>query len=121
MFDASALPYEENVAATAAMAAYCHDHGVDLEAELGEVGGKDGVHAPGARTDPDQAAEFVADTGVDALAVAVGSSHAMTEPTAELDLELIVALRELPSTFRWCCTGPPACPTTTWSGPPAPA
>jgi fructose-bisphosphate aldolase class II len=93
MFDASALPYEENLAATVAMAAYCHDHDVDLEAELGEVGGKDGVHAPGARTDPDQAAEFAARTGVDALAVAVGSSHAMIVPTAELDLELIVALR----------------------------
>ena len=50
-----------------------------VEAELGEIGGKDGAHAPGVRTDPDEAARFVAETGVDALAVAVGSSHAMTE------------------------------------------
>ena len=93
MFDASALPYEENVAATRDLVTHCHDHGVDVEAELGEVGGKDGVHAPGVRTDPTQAAQFVAATGVDALAVAVGSSHAMTEQSAELDLDLIAELR----------------------------
>lgn len=93
MFDASAVPYEENVAATRELVTHCHDHGVEVEAELGEVGGKDGVHAPGVRTDPREAAEFVAATGVDALAVAVGSSHAMIEATAELDLDLIAALR----------------------------
>ena len=59
MFDASALPYEENLRATAEVAALCHGAGVWVEAELGEIGGKDGVHAPGARTDPAQAAEFV--------------------------------------------------------------
>ncbi|MER7667034.1 class II fructose-bisphosphate aldolase [Kitasatospora sp. NPDC096128] len=93
MFDASALPYEENVRATAEVARLCHGAGVWLEAELGEVGGKDGVHAPGARTDPAQAAEFVGRTGVDALAVAVGTSHAMLTRTAALDLDLIAALR----------------------------
>lgn len=45
------------------------------------------------RTDPDEAAQFVADTGVDALAVAVGSSHAMTERTASLDFDLIAKIR----------------------------
>jgi fructose-bisphosphate aldolase class II len=60
MFDGSALPYDENVAATAAMTAWCHDHGAWVEAELGEVGGKDGVHAAGARTDPADAAVFTA-------------------------------------------------------------
>ncbi|SFO97567.1 fructose-bisphosphate aldolase, class II [Amycolatopsis arida] len=93
MVDASAEPYAENVRITREAAAYCHDAGVWVEAELGEVGGKDGVHAPGARTDPDEAAEFVAATGVDALAVAVGSSHAMLTRDAELDLELIARLR----------------------------
>jgi fructose-bisphosphate aldolase class II len=67
---------------------------VFTEAELGEVGGKDGAHAPGVRTDPAQARVFVRDTGVDALAVAVGSSHAMTQRTAELDLILISRLRD---------------------------
>jgi fructose-bisphosphate aldolase class II len=92
MIDASALPYDRNVAVTADMAAWCHQRGVYVEAELGEVGGKDGVHAPGARTDPGQALAFVRATGVDALAVAVGSSHAMTERTITLDKDLIGAL-----------------------------
>lgn len=95
MFDASAKPYEENVRHTRAVVAYCHARGVWVEAELGEVGGKDGVHAPGARTDPGEAARYVADTGVDGLAVAVGSSHAMTSRTAELDLDLIAEIHEL--------------------------
>ena len=94
MFDGSTLDYDANVALTAELAAYCHERGVGIEAELGEVGGKDGVHAPGVRTDPAEAAEFVAATGVDALAVAVGSSHAMTSRDAKLDLELIAAIRQ---------------------------
>ncbi len=65
-----------------------------MEAELGEIGGKDGVHAPGARTDPAEAAAYVAATGVDGLAVAVGTSHAMLTRDAALDLPLIAALRE---------------------------
>ncbi|SEG79798.1 fructose-bisphosphate aldolase [Actinacidiphila yanglinensis] len=94
MFDASVLPYEQNVRATARVTEWAHAHGVWVEAELGEVGGKDGAHAPGVRTDPAEAASFVAATGVDSLAVAVGSSHAMTERTARLDHELISRLRE---------------------------
>jgi fructose-bisphosphate aldolase, class II len=89
MFDGSSLPYAANIAATAEVVAHCHAHGVGVEAELGEVGGKDGVHAPGARTDPREAADFVAATGVDALAVAVGTSHAMLTQDATLDFELI--------------------------------
>ena len=92
MFDASTMPYADNVTATAAIARRCHDNGLDIEAELGEVGGKDGVHGSGVRTRPDEAAAFVEATGVDALAVAVGSSHAMTERRVALDLELINAL-----------------------------
>lgn len=93
MFDGGALPYDENVALTAEVAARAHAAGVYVEGELGEVGGKDGAHAPGVRTDPDEAQAFVAATGVDALAVAVGSSHAMTDRTASLDLDLIARLR----------------------------
>lgn len=92
MYDASALPYAENVAATAAITRLCHERGVWVEAELGEVGGKDGVHAPGARTDPAAARDYVAATGIDALAVAVGSSHAMLTRDAHLDNELIAAI-----------------------------
>ncbi|WP_285476119.1 class II fructose-bisphosphate aldolase [Amycolatopsis sp. NBRC 101858] len=94
MFDASKLDYADNVRETREVAAFCHDHGVWVEAELGEIGGKDGVHAPGARTDPGEAAEFAAATGVDALAVAVGSSHAMLTRDATLDFDLIARLRE---------------------------
>lgn len=96
MYDGAGLAYEENVAATARIVKYAHDAGVYVEAELGRVGGKDGVtlsaHAPGARTDPDEARAFVEATGVDALAVAVGSSHAMQERRAALDLNLITRL-----------------------------
>lgn len=89
MFDASVLDYDNNVAETAAVAAWCHQRGVWVEAELGEVGGKDGVHAPWARTDPYEAAEYVAATGVDGLAVAVGTSHAMRTRDAALNFDLI--------------------------------
>jgi fructose-bisphosphate aldolase class II len=89
MFDGSALPYEVNVSTTREVVEFCHDRGVFVEAELGEVGGKDGVHAPGVRTRPDEAAAFVEATGIDALAVAVGTSHAMTDRVATVDRELI--------------------------------
>ncbi len=92
MYDASALDHEANATATAEVARWCHERGVWVEAELGEIGGKDGVHAPGARTRPDEAAGYVERTGVDALAVAVGSSHAMTTKDAVLDLGLIAEL-----------------------------
>ena len=90
MYDAARLPYEENLAATRAAADWAHAQGLWIEAELGAVGGKNGeppldAHAPGARTDPAEARAFVADSGVDALAVAIGSSHAMTTRTAALD------------------------------------
>ncbi|MFE1035686.1 ketose-bisphosphate aldolase [Streptomyces sp. NPDC058807] len=105
MYDASRLPYAENLAATRTAADWAHARGLWIEAELGEVGGKAGpggrgravappldAHAPGARTDPAEARAFVADSGVDALAVAVGSSHAMTTRTAALDHDLLKAL-----------------------------
>jgi len=94
MYDGAHLPYAENVEATRRVVAYAHERGVHVEAELGKVGGKDGAHAPGVRTDPGEARDFVAATGVDALAVAVGSSHAMTERSARLDLELIARLKD---------------------------
>ncbi|MEV0127628.1 class II fructose-bisphosphate aldolase [Dactylosporangium sp. NPDC050688] len=94
MYDASRLPFAANVAATRAAAARGHAAGIWVESELGEVGGKDGAHAPGVRTDPVEASAYVEATGVDALAVAVGSSHAMTRRTAALDHALIARLRD---------------------------
>ncbi|MEU6805372.1 class II fructose-bisphosphate aldolase [Streptomyces neyagawaensis] len=97
MYDASRLPYAENLAATRAAVDWVHARGLWIEAELGQVGGKNGLppldaHAPGARTDPDEARAFVADSGVDALAVAIGSAHAMTTRTATLDHTLLKRL-----------------------------
>ncbi|MEU3825569.1 ketose-bisphosphate aldolase [Streptomyces sp. SID486] len=94
MYDAARLSYTENLAATRAAADWAHGQGLWIEAELGQIGGKDGrppldAHAPGARTDPGRARDFVAGTGVDALAVAVGSVHAMTTRTARLDHGLL--------------------------------
>ncbi|MFD5145754.1 ketose-bisphosphate aldolase [Streptomyces sp. NPDC058401] len=94
MYDAAHLSYAENLEATRSAADWAHVNGLWIEAELGEVGGKNGAapldpHAPGARTDPDEARRFVADSGVDALAVAIGSSHAMTSRTAALDHVLL--------------------------------
>lgn len=95
MYDGSKLPDAQNRETTAEITAFAHEHGVGVEAELGEVGGKNGVHDPSARTNPEDAAKFVADTGVDLLAVAVGSSHAMATREAVLDNQLIAAIHEL--------------------------
>jgi fructose-bisphosphate aldolase class II len=96
MFDAAHESYPDNLAHTAAAVRWAHDNGLWLEAELGYVGGKPdapaSAHTAGVRTDPDEARQFVAETGVDALAVAVGSSHAMTTRTATLDHDLIATL-----------------------------
>ncbi|MBT8160060.1 MULTISPECIES: class II fructose-bisphosphate aldolase [Arthrobacter] len=94
MYDGAHLPYAANVVVTRRVAEYAEAHGVFCEAELGKVGGKDRAHAPGVRTDPAEARSFAEETGIDALAVAVGSSHAMTERTAALDLGLITRLKE---------------------------
>jgi fructose-bisphosphate aldolase class II len=92
MYDASTRPYSDNVAATRAAVRWGHERGLWVESELGEVGGKDGAHVPGVRTDPDEAAAYVAATGVDGLAVAVGSSHAMLDRSAALDHDLIARI-----------------------------
>ncbi|MGW0843850.1 class II fructose-bisphosphate aldolase [Streptomyces sp. NPDC002787] len=111
MYDASHLPYLDNLAATHAAVEWAHGQGLWIEAELGRVGGKEAdrvdgrdagggpgasfdAHAPGARTDPDEARAFVADSGVDALAVAIGSAHAMTTRTAVLDHTLLKRLAD---------------------------
>jgi fructose-bisphosphate aldolase class II len=96
MYDGGALNHAENVARTRKARDVAHSAGLWVEAELGFVGGKpdepQSAHAPGVRTDPDEAVEFVQQTGVDGLAVAVGSSHAMTSRTAVLDIALIERL-----------------------------
>jgi fructose-bisphosphate aldolase class II len=98
MFDAGARPYRDNVRDTRAAADWAHGAGLWIEAELGHVGGKDtqvrSAHADGVRTDPLEARAYVDATGVDALAVAVGSRHAMRTRSARLDHDLVARLRE---------------------------
>lgn len=79
MIDGSHLPFEENIALTKRVVEYAHAHGVVAEAELGRLAGiEDAVSVDerdAAFTDPDQAVEFVERTGVDSLAIAIGTSH----------------------------------------------
>jgi fructose-bisphosphate aldolase class II len=90
MFDGSKLSYKENVQASQRMRVLCDSYGATLEVEIGEVGGKDGVHAPGIRTKPAEAKDFADETGANLIAVAVGSSHAMSTRDASLDFQLIL-------------------------------
>lgn len=94
MYDGAKLAFADNVATTRRVVTSAASVGAYVEAELGEIGGKEGAHAPGVRTDPHDAARFVESTGIDALAVAVGSSHAMLHRGASLDLELIRRLQQ---------------------------
>ena len=77
MIDASALPFKENIERSKAVVEYAHDHGVVVEAELGKLAGIE-EHVVNERsqfTDPDEVEEFVFKTGVDSLAIAIGTSH----------------------------------------------
>jgi len=97
MFDGSKLPYEENVRITSKIVEMASVVGIPVEAELGKVlQSRDNVSEEDVRkamTDPDQAAEFVARTGISSLAVAIGSVHAMQSAEAELDIERLKAIR----------------------------
>ena len=79
MIDASSKPFAENIEITKKVVEYAHDHGVVVEAELGALAGiEDDVNvsaADSSYTDPDQVQEFVQATGVDSLAIAIGTSH----------------------------------------------
>ncbi len=79
MIDASAHPLAENIKITSQVVKYAHDHGVVVEAELGRLAGvEDNVKVSDSDalyTDPEEAADFVAKTGVDSLAIAIGTSH----------------------------------------------
>jgi fructose-bisphosphate aldolase, class II len=91
MYDGSALPLAENIARTAEITAMARAHGVSVEAELGYVGYHGGAQSLG--TDPGQVARFLAETGVDALAVSVGNSHLMTSPDAAIDWPRLAAIQ----------------------------
>lgn len=89
MYDCSMMPYQENMRAVCEMTAYAHAHGVTVEAELGHVGNADAEPQQMLYTDPEQAAEFQAQTKVDALAVAVGTLHGAYRVAPQLQFSLI--------------------------------
>ena len=92
MYDGADLPYSKNVSRTRDVVVAAHARGAAAEAELGQVGHASHEHLPSDLTDPEEASRFVAETGVDALAVAIGTVHGMTETGAVLDVERIADL-----------------------------
>lgn len=96
MIDASAESFEDNIKITKEVVDYAHQFGVSVEAELGTLGGiEEDVSNEVQLTDPDQVKEFVEKTGVDALAIAIGTSHGAykfkSEPKLAIDLVKKVA------------------------------
>ena len=96
MFDGSRLPLAENIERTAAIAATAHAAGVSCEGEIGFVGYQDGEASQG--TDPDEAARFARDTGVDAMAISVGNLHLQQVKVAEIDEARLGAIEALTDT-----------------------
>lgn len=100
MYDGSAHPYEENVKLTKEVVEYAHARGVVVEAELGKLAGvEDDVKVAGHEatyTDPDQALDFVQKTGIDSLAVAIGTSHGAYKFSGEpkLDFERLQKIQD---------------------------
>lgn len=96
MFDGSAYPYEENLAATREMVKICHSLGVTVEGEIGHVGlaATDDNAAEDRYTTTDEAKEFYEATGVDALAIAIGTAHGAYKSKPKLDLERLKAIRD---------------------------
>ena len=97
MFDGSHLEYEENVAQTKKIVEYAHERGIVVEAELGGVEDEVNVDAAHATyTDPDQAVDFVKRTGVDSLAIAIGTSHGAYKfkGEAKLDFDRLATITE---------------------------
>lgn len=99
MIDGSHLPFEENIAITKKVVATAHEYGATVEAELGRLVGqeddmtvdeKDAVY-----TDPDAAVEFVKQTGIDSLAVAIGTAHGLYKAEPKLDFERLEKIRSL--------------------------
>ncbi|MBP3731379.1 MAG: class II fructose-bisphosphate aldolase family protein [Mailhella sp.] len=95
MFDGSSLPFKDNIRMTREMVQMAHDYGASAEGEVGEVPMPGGSRDDIMYTDPDQAAEFAEKTGVDFLAVSLGSIHGMKTSSMDLDQELLKKLRSI--------------------------
>ena len=101
MIDGSKKPFEENIALTRSVADVCHAGGIPVEGELGKVGGKEDDLDNGSGinpyTDPAEAAEFVERTGVDSLAVGIGTSHGVYKGIPKVRVDVLSAIREVVS------------------------
>ena len=94
MFDGSSLPYSENVLKTRRVVEFAHGRGVSVEGEIGTIGGtEEGVSVlEGALTKPEEARAFAEATGVDALAVSIGTHHGSYLGTTAIDLDLVARI-----------------------------
>lgn len=99
MIDASKMPFEENINVTKAVTEYAHIYGATVEAELGKLGGREDdlvvSDKEAAYTDPDSAVEFIKRTGVDSLAIAIGTAHGLYKGKPKLDFDRLKKIREL--------------------------
>ncbi|MDU2163407.1 tagatose-bisphosphate aldolase subunit GatY [Intestinibacter bartlettii] len=97
MIDGSHSVFEENIAITKSVVDACKPSNIPVEAELGKVGGKedDLDGGDGGYTDPKEALEFVQKTGVNSLAVAIGTAHGVYKGEPKLDLDRLVEIRKI--------------------------
>jgi fructose-bisphosphate aldolase class II len=96
MMDASDKEFSENIAITSKVVSLCRPLNISVEAELGHVAGNEGMytHDEGVYTEPEQALEFVEKTGIDALAVSVGTVHGVYKSTPILSFERCEAIKK---------------------------
>lgn len=99
MMDASKLPLEKNIAVTKNVVSIAHGMGVSVEAELGKIGGtEDNVtvdEREASMTDPDEALSFVKETGIDYLAISIGTAHGPYKGEPKLDFDRLKKIKEL--------------------------
>lgn len=93
MFDGSVLPFHENVSLTKKVVDVCKPLGITVEAELGHVGDAQ-IDGDSLMTNPEEAAEFVEKTQVDALAVSIGNAHGKYKGTPKLDMNTLSSIKE---------------------------
>lgn len=96
MVDRSVLPYDENAAQTKEVVKMCHSLGISVEAELGHVGMGNNYDVDGVSnlTVPSEAAQFIKETGIDCLAVAIGTAHGRYKGTPHIDFERLALIKE---------------------------
>ena len=96
MYDGSRLPLKENIKATRAVVELAHEKGISVEGEIGFVGYAEGEVS--ATTDPEEAALFAKETGIDAMAISVGNVHLQLDSETELDEQVIQEIQSLTDT-----------------------